>query len=914
MMVSSVIFFVNLPFNTKDKLMQIKFTINYITSWGQTLYLMIQSSDDKAFSNSEAIVMECDQKYNWTALVDSPEGVSTISYQYAILDLHKEFEHECGNGRILHFPVNAESIEVRDLWRNACGDAPFLTSAFFDCIFRRKTTATKPSLLEANISIRLICPQIESYQHIAIVGNHDVLGNWDVNKKVKLDDRDFPIWKVDFNRADFTHALEYKYLLVDSLTNEVIGWELGKNRVITDITKGSYTIINDQYFQRSIPNWKGAGVAIPVFSLRSEDSFGIGEFNDLKKMVDWAKLTNQRLIQTLPINDTILYHNNHDSYPYNALSIFALHPIYLNLELMGELKDDKLKRYFAQRKEEFNRLSFADYQNVLNVKWEYFKLIYDQEKANTFQSESYKSFYKENESWLRDYAVFSYFRDLYNTPDFSTWDENSKYDLSIVIDLCQPSSACYNQIAFFFFLQYHAYIQLCDAHQYALDNGIALKGDIPIGISPFSVGAWARPNLFNTNVQAGAPPDDFSVTGQNWGFPTYNWDVMAENGYKWWCNRFEKMAQYFDAYRIDHILGFFRIWEIPSDAVWGLTGRFNPALPFSIKELQERGLTWDADRFIKPYITNSVIESTFGIYTEETIDIFLDKGENGFYTFKAEFDTQKKIQKYYSSVASKMDTKDELIRNGLYTLHCQVLFLEDFNEKDKYHPRISTHQSASFKELSEETQQLIDQIYVDYFYHRHNEFWKESALKKLPALIASTNMLVCGEDLGMIPATVPSVMRELEIMSLEIQRMPKKSGVEFGLPSEAPYLSVCTTSTHDMSTLRAWWEEDLMATRRYYNGVLGMNGLAPKVCDTWISERIINQHLFSSAMWVILPWQDWMALDATLRRTDPLEERINVPSSPNNFWCFRMHITLEKLISADNFNNKVADLIRSSGR
>ena len=895
--------------------MQVKFIINYITHWGQTLYLMIQSPDDKLFTHAQAVVMECDEMYNWTALLELPNNSSTLSYQYAILDLHKEFHHECGNGRTVTLPEKVESVELRDFWRNACGDAPFLTVAFSNSIFRRTSVTSSSFSATANLELRLICPQIESNQHIAIVGNQNALGSWDVNKKIKLDDSEFPFWKVKVDSSDFVNALEYKYLLVDTATDEVISWEVGKNRVITQLPDDTYVIVNDQHFNRSTPNWKGAGVAIPVFSLRSSTSFGVGEFNDLKLMVDWAKLTNQRIIQTLPINDTILYHNNNDSYPYNALSIFALHPIYLNLELMGELQDEKLKEYFAKRKEEFNRLSFADYQNVLDVKWEYFQLIYNQEKQHVFNSKEYQLFFTENELWLKEYAVFSYLRDLYQTPDFSTWPTHSVYNDADVNQLCNPQSSSFDQVAFFFFLQYHAFVQLTEVHQYAQSKGVALKGDIPIGISPYSVGAWAKPHLFNTNVQAGAPPDDFSVTGQNWGFPTYNWDVMAQNNYKWWCNRFDKMSQFFDAYRIDHILGFFRIWEIPSDAVWGLTGRFNPALPFTVKELEQRGLEWDEDRLLKPYLNDSVVQATFGIYTPEAVSLYLNKNKTtGFYIFKPQFDTQRKIQKHFDALSTKLSPKDELIRNGLFTLHCQVVFLEDFNEKGKYHPRIAIHQSATFKELPVETQQVIDQIYVDYFYHRHNEFWKESALRKLPVLIASTNMLVCGEDLGMIPESVPSVMRELEIASLEIQRMPKKSGMEFGLPSDAPYLSVCTTSTHDMSTLRAWWEEDQMATRRFYNKILGMNGLAPKICDTWIAERIINQHLFSSAMWVILPWQDWMALDANLRRSDPSEERINVPSSPNNFWCYRMHIALEELLEADSINSKVADLIRSSGR
>ena len=255
-----------------------------------------------------------------------------------------------------------------------------------------------------------------------------------------------------------------------------------------------------------------------------------------------------------------------------------------------------------------------------------------------------------------------------------------------------------------------------------------------------------------------------------------------------------------------------------------------------------------------------------------------------------------------------------LIRDGLYALHCEVLFIRDSRQPDKFHPRISMHSSATFRDLSDENRRTLDRIYVDYFYHRHTEFWKQQALKKLPALISATKMLVCGEDLGMVPDSVPDVMNALEILSLEIQRMPKKPNTEFAMPADAPYRSVCTTSTHDMNPIRAWWEEDAALTQRFYNRALGMQGPAPVVCETWIIERIIEQHLLSNAMWIILPWQDWMAIDIVLRNEHPLAERINVPSNPRNFWCYRMHITLEQLLTEDVFNKKIKEMITGSGR
>jgi len=877
--------------------------------WGQTMCLILHSSGNSI----QKYGMHCNEKSEWKAEIQI-DSIATVSYQYAIQNPDKSLEHEYGSIREIQFSFASENTTVIDNWRASNGDSPFVSTAFTDCFFKRTSLKVSTTVSSKNLILRLNCPQMEPERHVAVIGNQDSLGNWDVNKKVRLNESRFPIWSTTLDPTKIKFPLEYKYLIVDSKTDEVLAWGGGPNRLVEKTDKLALTIVTDEHFIRTIPSWKAAGVAIPVFSLRSEEGFGIGEFNDLKKMVDWAKKTGQRIIQILPINDTILYHSNYDSYPYNAVSVYALHPIYLHLESVGKLKTKKQKDYFQSKKKELNEKNFSDYQNVLMAKWEFFKIIYPQESPVVFASDDYKLFFEKNKEWLVPYAAFSYLRDLNGSPEFSKWDKFNVYNKSEIEALSIKDTAHYHEIALYYFLQYHLHKQLIDVHDYARENGVAIKGDIPIGVSPRSVDAWVEPELFNTNAQAGAPPDDFSATGQNWGFPTYNWELMEMDGYQWWRKRFQKLAEYFDAYRIDHILGFFRIWEIPVNAVWGLTGTFHPALPFTRTEIESKGLKWDENRFLKPFLKEHVIYATFGKYSDEvTREYLLTDGWQNF-KFKPEYDTQKKIEAHFASLGYNFGTKEVLIRDGLYALHCEVLFIRDSRQPDKFHPRISMHSSATFRDLTDENRRTLDRIYVDYFYHRHTEFWKQQALKKLPALISATKMLVCGEDLGMVPDSVPDVMNALEILSLEIQRMPKKPNTEFAMPADAPYRSVCTTSTHDMNPIRAWWEEDAALTQRFYNRALGMQGPAPAVCETWIIERIIDQHLLSNAMWIILPWQDWMAIDVVLRNEHPLAERINVPSNPRNFWCYRMHITLEQLLTEDVFNKKIKEMIAASGR
>ena len=254
------------------------------------------------------------------------------------------------------------------------------------------------------------------------------------------------------------------------------------------------------------------------------------------------------------------------------------------------------------------------------------------------------------------------------------------------------------------------------------------------------------------------------------------------------------------------------------------------------------------------------------------------------------------------------------IKNGLYSIANEVLFVRDPRETDKFHPRISASQSYLYKELNDSDKSAFDRLYWDFFYHRHNDFWKAQAYRRLTPLISCTEMLICGEDLGMIPDSVPEVMHQLQIFSLEIERMPKTSLQEFTDLKHIPYYSVCTTSTHDMSPLRNWWKEDRNKIQRYYNNVLHREGIAPEDCSAEIAEQIITNHLNSPAMLAIIPLQDWLAIDDSLKRKDIESERINVPANSSHYWRYRMHITIEKLIEADKLNKKIKALLAKTGR
>ena len=641
-------------------------------------------------------------------------------------------------------------------------------------------------------------------------------------------------------------------------------------------------------------NPKLTGVAVPVFSLNSKDNFGIGEFLDLKQLADWCCKTGMNMIQILPINDTRTDDSWDNSYPYKAISTKALHPIYLNLDRLGTLKDANDIEYFQNQKEILKSKDFVDYPEVMKAKDAYFKKIFAQTWDEVKDSDDYKTFFKENEEWLVPYAKFCL---------------ESTVNGQQTTDLVQSSKFRVQSSEFYYFLQYHLDKQLTETIDYLHERGIALKGDIPIGIGRHSVEAWTNPELFNLDCQAGAPPDAFATEGQNWGFPTYNWEAMAKDNYQWWRDRLTQMSRYFDAYRIDHILGFFRIWEIPQQYTQGIMGHFSPAIGYQQTEICSM-MSTSHDRLTKPYIRGHFLYEYFGEHTEEVRDKFLNQKSFSYFELKEEFNTQRKITDYFSSQQTKdkgQQEKDERIKNGLLSLCSEVLFLED---RGSLHPRIALQFTHSYNELEEYQKNEINRLYDEYFYHRNEELWQEEALKKLPKIIEASDMLVCGEDLGMVPACVKDVMQQLNILSLEVQRMPKNPCDTFVNPAKNPYLSVDTTSTHDMSTIRGWWEENGEITNRFYREMLGHQEGAPYFAEPFVCKEIIEQHLNSSSMWVIIPIQDYIAMDGEFRWDQTQREQINVPADSHHHWCYKMHQSLEELNKRDKLNDIIYSMVK----
>ena len=883
--------------------MKLLFNVDYQTSFGEDLVLNIQSADDAAKVSQHK--MTTLDGLHWTCeLTKAMKPETYIDYYYSVMRGDDTVRHEwlVEPHRLEFAAQKASRYTIYDHWIDIPEDSYLYSSAFTECVAATQRQLSTKSEYQRTVRLKVRAPQLRAGERLAVVGEPALLGAWDPQKALPMAEHEYHEWVVSLDASQLpADRFEFKFIVLNDNKEIAPVWEQSSNRNIEVLQLGANEVVVYELPQAFFPiyPWKGAGTVVPVFSLRSEGSFGVGDFGDLKLMVDWADKTGQRIIQVLPINDTNITHTWQDSYPYNSISIFALHPMYTDFRQLPELKDQEKKAQFETLRQELNALPQIDYERMFTAKMDYLHELFAQEWTSLSRTSSYKDFFAQNKEWLVPYAAFCYYRDKYGTAVFSEWPEAATV---------KAIKATNKEVQFWYFVQYNLDQQMHAAHAYARQHRIILKGDIPIGISRDGVEAWVEPKYFNLNGQAGAPPDAFSVNGQNWGFPTYNWDEMLKDGCSWWVRRFRKMAQYFDAYRIDHVLGFFRIWEIPIDAVHGLLGQFSPSQGMTPEEIEGYGLHFQEDYFTQPYIADWTLERIFGERAQYVKDTFLDHSHDDIWRMKAEYDTQRKVEVYFKG------RNEDNLRDGLYSLISDVLFVRDRKDPGKFHPRIGVQNDFIYQALYDSDKYVFNKLYNDYFYRRNNHFWYQEAMKKLPRLTQATRMLVCAEDLGMVPDCVPWVMNELRILTLEIQSMPKDNTVRFGHLSRNPYRSVCTISTHDMSTLRQWWDEDQEQTQTYFNTMLYRGGAAPHPLPGWLAKDIVSRHLTSPSMLCLLSLQDWLSIDEKLRLPDADAERINIPANPRHYWRYRMHMTIEQLMHADEFNETVKTLITQSGR
>jgi 4-alpha-glucanotransferase len=882
--------------------MVVHFYIKYGTSYGQRINVAYKQ-------NNAVLVFELnyvdENLWHGTLNIDTTKNENIFEYKVILKKDEWQFDEELlvsGEIDIANFSVNTINVIHENfppknfigLHKTKPFKKVFLPTNTEKSFLRKVKKVTHVFSIES--------PLLQENKYVCLTGNAVAMNNFDETNPLIFQKGNNQKSSIELDLSKEQFSIEFKIGIFDAEKKYIVEYEPGVNHFINGLDKNE--TISIIHLNHSFPTyaWKAAGINVPVFSLRTNAGWGVGDFTDLNLLVDYAASLGLKLIQLLPINDTTGAYTDKDSYPYSAISSFGLHPKFLNVKKMATAANVDITKDELQEINRLNALSYSDHSAVVSLKISVLKRIFKKDKNTFIKTAAWNSFFDVHNNWLVPFAAFCVLRDKFNSPDFSLWKEFAQYDKATIDAFTKKDNEHYDAMMFWYFVQFNLHLQLEDAIAYAHKNKVILKADLPIGVGRLSADTWEHTSLFVMGMQAGAPPDAFSGSGQNWSFPTYNIAEMSKDGFAWFRRRMQHLETYFDAVRIDHVLGIFRIWSIPTNQVEGTMGRFVPALPMQRNEFENMGLYIDEYRYCQPFVNEEILYEAFGNDANEVKNIFFSNGQ-----FKNEFDDQRKIETYFLN-----NPENVKWQQGLFDLIANVLLFKD--ENAGYHFRINLFQISSYKWLSAHEKSLLDKLYHNYFFEMQNDLWRKEGEMKLEMMTDSSDMLLCAEDLGMVPDFTDEVLKNLDILSLQVQQMPKDSASQYSNTAKAKYESIVMPATHDMSPMRLWWEENRTTTQAFYNEILQEYGNAPQYCEPWVCRKIIEKHLQSPAMLSIFLMQDILALDGNIRLGNPSDERINVPANPNHVWNYRMHISLENLMTTESIKNEMKEMVSRYGR
>jgi 4-alpha-glucanotransferase len=649
------------------------------------------------------------------------------------------------------------------------------------------------------------------------------------------------------------------------------------------------------------------GAVAPLGALRGAGSIGVGEFPDLVEFADLCARMGIGLIQLLPVNDT-----GYQSSPYFALTAFALHPLYIRL---GDVPGaEAFAAPIQALGAAFGEKARFPFEELLRAKIALLREIYAANKreiAKRAGKGGKLAAWIEANSWVIEYAVFRRLKEANEERSWKEWSTHRQISAAEIAELWDDGKLR-DEHLFWVWLQEEAAAQFGAAAKAVAGKGIVLEGDLPILINEDSADVWAHREYFNLEESAGAPPDVYSPDGQRWGFPTYRWEALEKDGYRWWKKRLETAQKYYQAFRIDHVLGFFRIWTSSQKDNTSALGWFNPYVPVKKAELKELGYDDGRLRWItKPHVPTGEVwdalragweghyrEGDLAAEAERTFTEALERiGEEELWLFKGGIGSEQDI----AALGLHPAARDYLIK-----VWHNRLFVE--YEKGSYAPSWLYQETRAYASLSEEEKADMDTL-VEKHKKESEKIWEKQGLKLLTMIGESTSMLPCAEDLGAVPDCVPKVLAKLKILGLRVVRWHRdwdSAGEPYYPFSDYPELSVCTPAVHDSSTLREWWDRE--ADQEAFCGFIGVPSL-PKIYNPGAAKIILSRCASAASRFRVFQIQDLMHLSPRWYAEDPASERINVPGTLNEFnWTWRFPASIAEIAGDGDLIKAVKEL------
>ncbi|KAK8853735.1 hypothetical protein M9Y10_016278 [Tritrichomonas musculus] len=947
----------------------IYFRTKYQTYPGQILFLIGDHPLLGSWNRTKAIRMSyCSREdFNWEVEIRiSPSQLSTdckvikLEYKYIVISSNKNFGSYSYNYDI-RFDNSAEIcwdtgpnrclIINNNINRNtpliiSTGDLfqppiPVIQNLFFKktfinviyrhefdfnkCIIGLHNTDTHSDKIQ--VRFRIIALQIPQNFGVYITGSLPIFKNWEHFEPLTAISP--YLWEYVIELPRDSPSFDYKYLILNNQMkppNKPVWEQRGNRRFMMPNHYSNVVVYFDWIIQLPPQKFRGTGILAGLFSIHSKKSINqIGEFPDIKLLVDWAVKANILNIQLLPIQDTLCYYAKNEENISRLVSAFAFNPIYLSLRLIDGY-------------EPVEPPNEGDMFSVSRFKLQHLRNIFDKKvpKLALMSNSTFQQFVKKNEYWLPSYCFWCVIRDsqikentIKNTlePPKLPRIEECKLPNFLEMNIESEDYGKMSEDEHFFvdclfhcWVQYQCHLQLIESSKYAIEKGVVLSTTITIGQNLMSSECWSHPELFDMNYTTGSPPDNFSFHGQNWFYPSWKWERMFQDDFKWLRMQMNHRETYFQAATFDNPHFLFRMWNIPSGINNPLFGHYVPSIPISSRDLQEHDIT-DISRLYRPIFPMSDVQS-FSMPEDTRNEIIerLAAKEGEYWLFKANLRTDRDIISVFKELKKNCSLEERLqlamAKKILLSNFESVCLIPDSDREDNklFYPRYSMTDSTVFKTLPEREAQILYKMFVDFYYRSNISLWHENGQKKL-CVLASSQMQFYGYDLCVSLADEEKILNRLGICSCHSQRVPREPSLRFEQTTNFPYLSVSMPSSHDMPHLAIWWKDQQADVQQFYHQILKMEGSAPLSLSPKIANAIINLHLKADSMWCFLVFEDLFALTEEFEEVKEMNEWMIEPTTKGVKCSYRMGICLEDLIeNHEQWTHEIAKMIENAQR
>lgn len=912
--------------------MKLRFAIHYVAAWGQSLSVQIVFRRRDGKQHTVNVPLTTSDGDLWSAETsqrNSPRSpYEAFTYRYQVIgDEHMVVRNEWNLYPRRYAFHDDKTYVFDDIWRDKPLQYYLLTQAYATWHGRTDINEEQQSalvsadkqmpLFRKTLFFRVLAPQLKAGESLALLGNHPILGDWNPQRYLPMYKMGSCEWMLTVNVNNVAQSLEYKYVVVKDDEHALVRWEEGDNRIADcqNLVDSEVLVHHGDVTRLADDQWHGAGVSVNVLSLRSEKNYGVGDFGSLMQLLQWSSQVGMAVLQTTTLQDVSQNNSLSASNPFAVVSAYALNPLLMDLDALGRIDDETKMNTFLRQRRELNASPSIDFEAVARVKETYVRDRFAEEGEDCLASEEFQSFYNQHASWLRVYAVYKALS-VQERWEESLQDSDIAYSQQLIDRFSAADSALASDVRWVYYVQYHLYRQFNAVSKYARKHRIALMMTLPYGYNQCSVEVWQHPEFFDRRFVLGEQPSYDNPQGVKSSLPLLVRPIEPQSQAvfdEWRRHQLAHWATFVDSIQLEHVDNYFTSWAIPQEATQSTMGVFRPSLPMREGELQCGLVDFNKKLYRQPFINDATIQQLFGIHSAYVKQYYLTAHAYGLYTLRDEVSNQQAIEACFKG---KNDENSQWIKNGLEQLCANRLFVSDIDNPQWVHPRLAGNHTLFFHLLSNEEQQAYLGLSHSYFHRRYDAYWKQCGTQVLDNLLSDTNLLVVVDNpTAELSPAMTEVVTKQRLMPVCMQLRQRGYDGEFGHLEQNTYQTMDVLTTAATPTLHQWWEANPHRTQRFALTKLQKEGHISRRLSPMLAEELVRRHLFSPSMLCVLSLSDWLAMDSQMSYEGYSNASLfsNVDDG-QEIWAARAATSLETLMQAKPFNNKLASMLVMSRR